>query len=68
VYIGTQPHGVEWDPNKARTNLIKHGVRFADAGDVLEGENALTVRDERAVEESWVPIGMDSLARMLLGL
>ncbi|MEE3719793.1 BrnT family toxin [Tumidithrix elongata RA019] len=26
---------VEWDPNKAATNLQKHGVRFSDAESVL---------------------------------
>lgn len=37
---------VTWDPAKARSNLIKHGVDFADAAVALEDENALTVRDD----------------------
>lgn len=40
---------VIWDPVKARTNLRKHGVDFADAAVALEDENALTIS---AVEES----------------
>ena len=54
---------VEWDQHKERTNLARHGVRFADAVSALEDENALLVRDERADEERWVLIGLDSLAR-----
>jgi len=34
---------VIWDPAKARTNLRKHGVEFADAAVALEDENALTI-------------------------
>jgi len=30
----------EWDPKKARDNLKKHGVDFADAVISLEDENA----------------------------
>jgi hypothetical protein len=56
----------EWDPAKARTNLRKHGIRFADAVTALEDSNAISVRDEREDEERWVTIGMDSLARILV--
>jgi uncharacterized DUF497 family protein len=27
---------LEWDENKRRGNLLKHGLDFADAGEVLE--------------------------------
>ena len=37
---------VVWDPAKARSNLIKHGVDFAEAAVALEDENALTVLDD----------------------
>ena len=36
---------VEWDPGKARLNLTKHGVSFADAVIALEDDGALTMRD-----------------------
>ena len=36
---------VTWDPAKARANLSKHGVDFADAAIALEDENALTILD-----------------------
>ena len=29
------PVRFEWDPEKARTNRIKHGIEFADAIEVL---------------------------------
>lgn len=57
---------VEWDPAKARTNLSKHGVRFADAVGALEDSNARTVREERTEEERWVTLGLDSQARLLV--
>jgi len=44
---------VEWDPKKAASNLVKHGVRFADAVTVLEDESAISVRDAGADEERW---------------
>ena len=57
---------VEWDPVKARANLRKHGVRFADAVTALEDPNAISVRDEREDEERWITIATDSLARVLV--
>jgi uncharacterized protein len=57
---------VEWDPAKARTNLRKHGVRFADAVIALEDENAISIHDDREDEERWITICMDSVARILV--
>jgi len=56
----------EWDPAKARSNLRKHGVRFADAVTALEDADAVTVRDEREDEERWITIGMDAEGRLLV--
>jgi uncharacterized protein len=58
----------EWDPAKARANLRKHGIRFADAVTALEDTRAISIRDERGDgdEERWISIGMDSLARILV--
>ena len=39
-----------WDPRKARDNLRKHGVDFADAVVALEDENALTIEDPGRAE------------------
>jgi uncharacterized DUF497 family protein len=56
----------EWDPAKARANLRKHGVRFADAVTALEDPSAISVRDEWEDEERWITIGIDSMARVLV--
>jgi uncharacterized DUF497 family protein len=37
---------VTWDPNKAQSNLAKHGVSFAQAASVLLDALALSVYDE----------------------
>jgi uncharacterized DUF497 family protein len=41
---------VVWDPDKAKSNLKKHGVDFADAAVSLEDPNALTINDNEAGE------------------
>jgi len=41
----------EWDPNKAKSNFKKHGVKFADAVGVFEDENAITIQDDHKSEE-----------------
>ena len=57
----------EWDPAKARANLKKHGVRFADAVTALEDELALTIRDPLSeTEERWITIGQDAASRVLV--
>jgi uncharacterized protein len=56
----------EWDPAKAKANLRKHGVRFADAVTALEDERALSIREESSNEERWIAIGMDSRARLVV--
>ncbi|MEP7364909.1 MAG: BrnT family toxin [Acidobacteriota bacterium] len=57
---------VEWDPAKAKSNFRKHGIPLADAVAALEDEQAITVADERDLEERWVTLGMDALARVLV--
>lgn len=58
---------VEWDPNKARLNVRKHGVHFSDALSALEDESALTMTEESAGgEERWITLGTDALGRVLV--
>lgn len=58
---------LEWDDEKAATNLRKHGIRFADAALVLEDELAVTVRDLHSErEERFVTIGNDPNGRLLV--
>ena len=56
----------QWDPNKAKSNLKKHGVRFADAVGVFEDENAITIGDEHESENRFITIGRDFLRRILV--
>lgn len=56
----------QWDPNKAKSNLKKHGVRFADAVSVFEDENAITIEDGHETESRFITIGRDILLRILV--
>ena len=37
--------GVEWDSDKAISNVRKHGVDFADAAIALEDASSITMED-----------------------
>jgi hypothetical protein len=57
---------VVWDPEKARSNLKKHGVRLSDAEMVLFDPNALTREDTEAEgEQRFVTVGADSVGRVV---
>jgi uncharacterized DUF497 family protein len=57
----------QWDPEKAASNLGKHGIDFADAVGVLEDEWALTIKDEVVEgEQRFATLGTDFLERVLV--
>lgn len=56
----------EWDPDKARRNLEKHGISFADAVEVLSDPYAITVQDRTPDEQRHVTLGLDALGRGLV--
>lgn len=58
----------EWDPEKARTNLTKHGVDFEEAQDVFADPLSLTTDDpEHSLEESRLLIvGVSRRGRLLV--
>lgn len=56
----------EWNPNKAATNLKKHGIDFADAVSVFNDSHAITIDDPDFDEERFVSIGIDTYARILV--
>ena len=58
--------GFEWDEAKARANLEKHGIDFADAVTVLSDEMAITIPDPHAGEDRFVTLGSDALGRFLV--
>jgi len=55
----------EWDPRKAKQNLRKHGVDFADAVIALEDENALTIEDPEHNELRFKTLGMGPTLNVL---
>lgn len=48
----------EWDDNKNRSNIDKHGIDFADAVDIFN-HPFLTAMDEREDygEDRWIAVG-----------
>lgn len=57
---------VVWDPDKAKSNLLKHGIDFADAAVSLEDPNALTIIDKEAVEMRFKTLALCPDANILL--
>ena len=57
---------VQWDPEKADSNLKKHGVSFEEAATALLDPMALAQEDAASEgEPRWVLIGMSSQLRLL---
>ena len=56
----------EWDPRKAKSNIVDHRIRFPDAVSVFQDERALTIEDPYPDEERYVTIGMDAFGRILV--
>ena len=56
----------QWDPHKARSNLRKHNISFADAVTVFSDDKAITIEDDFPGEERFVTIGMDALGIVLV--
>lgn len=56
----------EWDDAKARANLRKHGIDFADAATVFDDESALTIPDTGFDEDRYVTMAVDALGRILV--
>jgi uncharacterized DUF497 family protein len=58
---------VEWDAEKAASNIKNHGVDFADAAAVLLDEMALTILDDSVDEEDrFVTLGLDAMGVLLV--
>jgi hypothetical protein len=58
---------IEFDPAKARANVRKHRVSFADAEQALRDPFAVTIDDPDAEgEQRFVTLGMDALGRILV--
>ena len=58
---------IEFDPVKAKSNLVKHKVSFAHAEQALRDPMAVTIEDPDAQDEPrFVTLGMDALGRVLV--
>ena len=67
MYIQSSDVRVEWNPGKARSNALKHGVDFADAAVALEDLHSITIEDPDAADESrYIAIGSDPKGRVLI--
>ena len=56
----------QWNPDKANSNRIKHGINFADAVIVFEDDLAITIEDQRYDEERFITIGIDAIGQILV--
>ena len=57
---------IEWDSDKADSNLKKHGVSFEEAATALLDPMALAQEDAASEDElHWVLIGMSAQLRLL---
>jgi len=59
---------VEWDPNKAKQNLKKHGVSFEEAATIFEDPLSSTIDDplHSEAEERFIIIGKSMQNRLLV--
>ena len=59
---------IEWDPNKAKSNLKKHAVSFEEAATALSDPMAATGADpdHSVVEERYVTFGVSEKGRLLV--
>ncbi|HSL82123.1 MAG TPA: BrnT family toxin [Thermoanaerobaculia bacterium] len=58
----------EWDPRKARANLVKHGVSFEEAAGIFLDPHASSLFDKirSAREERWVTLGASRNGTLLV--
>jgi len=61
-------YNFEWDPQKAKTNIIKHRVSFEEATTVFRDPNALSVydTDHAGKEDRWITMGISVSGRLIL--
>lgn len=59
---------VEWDKNKAKSNVIKHKISFEEAQTVFEDDFTVTISDdEHSIDEKrFITIGYSASGRLLI--
>ena len=58
----------EWDPQKAHSNLVKHGVSFEQATTIFRDPHAISIYDDEhsADDERWLTLGISSTGGLLI--
>ena len=58
----------KWDPQKAQSNQIKHGVSFELATTVFRDPHAISIYDEEhsTDEERWLTLGISSTGGLFI--
>jgi uncharacterized protein len=58
----------EWDPEKARLNLAKHGVQFDEAATVFGDPLSITIEDpdHSQEEQRFLTTGLSSRLRLVI--
>ena len=58
----------EWDENKNKINISKHGINFNEASSVFDDIDALVIPDKEhsVVEDRFLILGLSSLAKLLV--
>jgi len=56
----------QWDTRKAKANITKHGISFANAVSVFEDEYLMTIEEDCVRETRCIALGMDSFGRILV--
>ena len=61
-------YNFEWDIEKAKLNISKHGVSFRESASVFKDSMALSMYDEdhSKDEERWITLGISERGRLLL--
>lgn len=62
------PLNFEWDENKAKSNLAKHGVSFDEASTVFGDSLSLTISDpdHSQIEDRFIIIGSSHSGKLLV--
>jgi len=57
----------QWDPVKAKSNVKKHGLEFADCTGVFDDPEAISMEDaDSEGEKRFLSIGLDVLGRIIV--
>lgn len=56
---------LQFDPEKAKSNIKKHGISFAEVEQVFFDAFALTIEDESLFEQRFITVGLDARLRLV---